>query len=345
MISKVSRMSIYVGQDSADKVACTPYTRYDFPRDHVGFGRKSHHPQWPNCAKIAISFVINYEEGSERSVTNGDKQSENRLWEQSDKPPQIGERVLNPESDYDYGSRVGVWRLLGMFEKFEFPVTVYAIGQAFEKNPEVAEAFSKNGHEIASHGYRWVTYQGMTPELEKEYIVRQLESLKRTTGQYPVGWYYGALSPYSKALIHEVYEEKDIPLLYESDTYSDDIPFWVDVPAEKDSPDPKGMLMIPYSYDCNDVKFHAASGFSTGKDFTDYLKAAFDVLYEEGCEGKPKMMTVGLHCRITGKPGRAASIKEFLQYISSKPDIWVTTRRSIAEHYRQKFPYSRGHLV
>ncbi|RDW65263.1 glycoside hydrolase beta [Coleophoma crateriformis] len=320
-------------------------TKYDFPRDSIGFGRKSHNPQWPNGAKIAVSFVINYEEGSERSVTNGDEQSENRLWEQSDKPAQKGERSLNVESDYDYGSRVGVWRLLNCFEKFGMPVTVYAIGQALEKNPEAAEAFTKNGHEIASHGYRWVNYQGMTVELEKEYIRRQLESVKKSTGSYPVGWYYGALSPYSKALIHEVYTEMGIPLLYESDTYSDDLPFWTDVPAEKDATDAKGMLMVPYSYDCNDVKFHAPSGVSTASDFEEYLRTAFDVLYAEGEEGMPKMMTVGLHCRISGKAGRFAAVRNFVQYISSKPDVWVTTRKDIALHYREKFPYRKGCLV
>ncbi|TVY20926.1 Chitin deacetylase 1 [Lachnellula arida] len=293
--------SAKIGAPSVDPLQDTIY---DFPRDVVGFGRKSHNPQWPNGAKIAVSFVINYEEGSERSVTNGDAQSENRLWEQADnKPALTGERSLNPESDYDYGSRVGVWRLLNCFEKYGMPVTAYAIGQAFEKNLEVADAFGKNGREVASHGYRWVNYVGMGIELEKEYIERQLESLKKTTGSYPVGWYYGAVSAYSKALIHEVYEEKGIPLLYESDTYSDDLPFWVDVPAEKELKNPKGMLMIPYSYDCNDVKFHAASGFSTASGFEEYLKTAFDVLYAEGQEGMPKMMTIGLHCRISGKPG------------------------------------------
>ncbi|KAI1859445.1 hypothetical protein JX265_010448 [Neoarthrinium moseri] len=320
-------------------------TRYDFPRDHVGFGRESHNPRWPNGAKIAVSFVLNYEEGSERSVSNGDAQSENRLWEQSEKPAQIGERALNSESDYDYGSRVGVWRLLRIFEHHGFPITAYSIGQALERNPQVAEALAQNGHEVASHGYRWVTYQGMTPELEKQYVVRQLESLKMTTGKYPVGWYYGAISPYSKAIIHEVYEEMGIPLLYESDSYSDDVPFWVDVPSEDESPHPKGMLMIPYSYDCNDVKFHSASGFSTGRDFTEYLKAAFDVLYEEGLEGMPKMMTIGLHCRISGKPGRSGAVKEFVKYIAAKPGVWVTTRQRIAEHFRQEFPYRKGKLA
>ena len=235
---------------SLDAVSIDPLqgTVYDFPRDHVGYGRASLNAQWPNGAKIAVSFVINYEEGAERTVLNGDAQSEARLWEQSDnKPALTGTRALNPESDYDYGSRVGVWRLLDCFEAHKMPVTAYAVGQAFEKNPEAARAFCQNGHEIASHGYRWVTYNGMTPELEREYVKRQLESLKTTTGSYPVGWYYGALSPRSKAIIHAVYKEMGLPLLYESDTYADDLPYWVDVPAEKDAADAQGMLMIPYT--------------------------------------------------------------------------------------------------
>ncbi|CAK7217003.1 hypothetical protein SCUCBS95973_003004 [Sporothrix curviconia] len=320
-------------------------TKYDFSRDHVGYGRASLDPQWPHGAKIAVSFVINFEEGSERSVQNGDAQSENRLWEQSDnKPAQVGARSLNPESDYDYGSRVGVWRLLDCFEEHKMPVTVFAVGQAFEKNPAVAAAFCQNGHEIASHGYRWVTYNGMTPELEKDYVQRQLASLKATTGTYPVGWYYGALSPRSKAIIHEVYQEMGLPLLYESDSYADDLPYWVDVPAEEDAADPQGMLMVPYSYDCNDVKYHAPSGWSTTSDFEAYLKTAFDVLYAEGQRGKPKMMSIGLHCRISGKAGRFAAVQNFVKYIAAKPDVWVSTRKDIALHWRDKFPY-RGNAA
>lgn len=162
------------------------------------------------------------------------------------------------------------------------------------------------------------------------------------TGSYPVGWYYGALSPYSKAIIHEVYEELGIPLLYESDTYCDDIPFWVDVPAEQGAAHPKGMLMVPYSYECNDVKFHSPSGFSTALQFEQYMKEVFNTLYEEGLDGSPKMMTVGLHCRITGKPGRIGAIKRFLEYISTKPHVWVATRRDIALHFRKRFPYRPG---
>ena len=240
-------------------------TKYDFPRDHVGYGRKSLKVEWPNDAKIAVSFVINYEEGAERTVLNGDSQSESHLWEQCNIPFRVGERAANVESDYDYGSRVGVWRLLDMFEERKMPVTWYAVGQAFEKNPEVARASTQNGHEVASHAYRhvtnqqpsqiqeadefqrWLDYHAMSPEQEKEFIHRQMESLKQSTGAYPVGWYYGRLSPHSKGLVHEVFDELKTPLLYEADTYADDLPYFVDVPAEKGSASPKGMLMMPYS--------------------------------------------------------------------------------------------------
>ena len=222
-------------------------TKYDFPRDLVGYGRNSLTLHWPNGARVAVSFVINYEEGAERTVVNGDESSETHLWEQSNIQARQGERALNVESDYEYGSRVGVWRLLNLFEEHCMPITAYAVGQALERYPDIIHAFMQNGHEIASHAYRWVDYHSMDADLEKQYIVRQLECLKKMTGTYPVGWYYGRLSPRSRALVHEVYSAMKIPLLYEADTYADDVPYWVDVPAEKGTPNPQGMLMLPYT--------------------------------------------------------------------------------------------------
>ncbi|KAF2501231.1 glycoside hydrolase/deacetylase [Lophium mytilinum] len=318
-------------------------SEYDFPRDLIGYGRESLDPQWPNGAKIAISFVINYEEGAERTVSNGDEQSESHLWEQSNIGPRVGVRQINAESDYDYGSRVGIWRLLNLFEAYKFPVTAYAVGLALEKNPAVAKAFLDGGHEIASHAYRWVDYFGMTADLESQYINRQLDTIIKLTGSAPVGWYMGRLSPYSKALIHKIHEERSLPLLYEADCYDDDLPHWVDVPAEnsKDPKDAKGMLMIPYSYDCNDLKFHSPHGLGGPGAFEEHLKNAFDTLYDEGLKGKPKMMTIGLHCRIIPKPGRFPALKRFVEYVASKPDVWVTTRKDIAIHFRERFPYSK----
>ena len=191
----------------------------------------------------------------------------------------------------------------------------------------------------------WVDYHGMSAEQEKQYVVRQLHSLKATTGSYPVGWYCGRISPHSKALIWEAHHEMGIPLLYESDSYSDDVPYWVDVPAEKGSADPHGMLMVPYSYDCNDVRFSDPAGWGSRSAFEEHLKGAFDTLYDEGANGMPKMMTVALHCRVIGKPGRFPALKRFVEYIQTKPDVWVATRREIAEHFRKTFPYKRGQLA
>ncbi|EXJ86856.1 hypothetical protein A1O3_03810 [Capronia epimyces CBS 606.96] len=315
-------------------------TKYDFERDLVGYGRDSIDPKWPGGAKIAVAFVINYEEGAERSLLNGDGQTESVLWEQAHVPERIGSRDPKIESDYDYGSRVGVWRLLNMFEKSNIRTTINAVGQALEKNPPVAKAFVAGGHEVASHGYRWIPYHNMSPEEEKLYMHRQMQSLKATTGSYPVGWFVGRCSPHSKALIHEVHEEIGAPLLYEADCFADDLPYWSDVPAEKDVPNPKGMLMMPYSYDNNDLKYQIAPGtFSSPNSFLEYLKSAFDVLYAEGVEGRPKMMSIGLHCRISGKPGRFAAIEAFVKYIQQRPDVWITTRREIASHWRANFPY------
>ncbi|KIV80980.1 hypothetical protein PV11_08435 [Exophiala sideris] len=317
-------------------------TKYDFERDLIGYGRYSIDPKWPNNAKIAVSFVINYEEGAERSLLNGDSQTENVLWEQPHVAARIGSRDPKIESDYDYGSRVGAWRLLNMFEKHNIRTTIYAVGQAFEKNPPLAKASVEGGHEIASHGYRWIPYHNMSPEEEKLYIHRQMQSLKASTGGYPVGWFVGRCSSHTQALIHEVHEELGTPLLYEADCFSDDLPYWTDVPAEKHLPNPKGMLMLPYTYDNNDLKYQIAPGtWGSSGAFLEYLKSSFDVLYAEGLEGRPKMMTIGLHCRISGKPGRFAAVQSFVKYIEQQPDVWITTRKDIAMHWRTTFPYTR----
>lgn len=332
----------------ADAAKVKPWTwddKYDFPRDLIGYGPDSLNPQWPNNAKIAVSFVINYEEGAEHTVLNGDLHSETHLWEAPGGTPHVQERAVNIESEYDYGARSGVWRLFRLFNKHGMKYTLYGVGQALEMNPEVAKSSVENGHDIASHAYRWIDYHKMSAEQEKEYIRKGIESIKEVSGVYPKGWYYGRLSPRSHALVWEVYKEMNIPLLWESDSYADDIPYWVDVPAEKDDPNPQGMLMVPYSYDCNDYKFNVPTGFGAPNDFYDHIKGAFDVLYEEGSEGMPKMMTIGLHCRCIGKPARFAALKKFVEYIAAKEGVWVTTRTAIAEHFREKFPYQRGKLA
>lgn len=250
------------------------------------------------------------------------------------------ERAVNIESEYDYGARAGVWRLFRLFNKFSMKYTLYAVGKALEDNPAVAKSSVDNGHDIASHAYRWIEYHDMGVEEEKDYIRKAINAIKDVAGVYPKGWYYGRLSPRSHALVWDVFKEMGLPLLWESDTYSDDVPYWVDVPAEKDLPNPEGMLMVPYSYDCNDFKFY--HGFGGPMDFYDHLKGAFGVLYEEGSEGSPKMMTIGLHCRCTGKPARLAALKKFVEYIAEKEGVWVATRTQIAEHFRETFPYQKG---
>ncbi|OAP54858.1 hypothetical protein AYL99_11306 [Fonsecaea erecta] len=318
----------------------------DFPRDFKGYGEQSFDPQWPNNGKIAVSFVINYEEGAENSVLLGDPGSECHLWEGVGNTPHIGERAVNIESEYEYGSRVGVWRLFRLFNKYNFKYTLYAVGKAIEENPEVAISSVRNGHDVASHAYRWIDYHHVSREAEKAYIKKGIEVIRDICGKPPSGWYYGRLSPRSRALVWDVYQEMGIPLLWQSDTYADDVPYWVDVPAEVSSLDPKGMLMIPYSYDCNDYKFTTPTGFSGNSDFYDHIKSAFDVLYDEASSGLGgKMMTIGLHCRCVGKPGRMTPLIKFVEYIAAKQGVWVATRTQIAEHFREKFPYQKGKLA
>jgi peptidoglycan/xylan/chitin deacetylase (PgdA/CDA1 family) len=335
---------------------------YDFPRDLLGYGPLPPTAPWPNNAYIALSFVINYEEGGENCVLYGDSTSEASLWESSGRyPPRQQARAVNVESDYEYGSRVGVWRIMSLFERMGFKWTLYAVGMAAEKNPEVVRRTMAGGSEVASHAYRWVNYEDWAPEREKEMVRKGVESLSALMKRYegdsgktaPVGWYYGRLSSQSRALVWDVFDELGLPLLWQSDAYSDDLPYWIDVPREQDmikkgerkKEEAKGMLMLPYSYDCNDFKFHTPTGFSGPGDFFDYLKNALDVLYEEGKDGgKPKMMTVGLHCRIVGKPGRFAELKRFCEYVSQKQGVWIATREEIAKCWMEKRPYKVGEI-
>lgn len=311
-------------------------TKFHYERDLIGYGEEGLDCQWPDNKKVAISFVLNYEEGGERSLGLGDEFSEFSLATPSKPAPGPG-RAYDVETEYDYGSRTGVWRILKLFKKFNNRITAYAVGKAFERNPAVAKAFVRDGHEIASHAYRWIPYADISPEVEKAYIIKQLQVLEETTGQTCPGWYMGRLSAHSWTLIPEVYKELGKELPYLSDFYGDDVPSWVDVPAEKDLPDSekKGMLLVPYSYDCNDFRFLNPNGFRSTDAFYNHLKNAFDTLYEEG----GKMMTVGLHCRIVGKPGYFPALKKFVEYVNSKEDVWVCSRSDIASHFKEKYPY------
>lgn len=320
---------------------------YGFPRNFTGYGEAGLPTlQWPHGAKIALSFVINYEEGGERSVLAGDGMSEPNLRENPGGAPTVNERSYNAESEYEYGSRAGWWRLWRLFARYRFKFTLYAVAQAVEQQPAVVRRCVEQGHDVASHAYRWIDYHHLSIAQEKDLIRQAITSLKNLAGYAPRGWYYGRPSPHSRTLVPQVYREMGEELVWASDTYADDIPYWIDLPLERDDPQPKGCLMVPYSYDCNDFKFHTAgSGFRDPRGFYEHLKNAFDVLYQEGEEGAPKMMTIGLHCRIIGRPGRFKALADFVDYVSKKEGVWVATRTEIAEAFKAQFPYKKGQLA
>ncbi|KIW25905.1 uncharacterized protein PV07_09041 [Cladophialophora immunda] len=327
--------------------------KYSFDRDLIGYGQQGRNAEWPKGARIAVSICVNYEEGAESTVLNGDGQSEIMNWEKAGGPAFVNARQPNVESEYAYGSRSGIWRLLRIFAERSYPFTLLAVGQALEMNPAVAKACVEAGHEIAGHGYRWLDSRDLPPAEEKETVKRAIQAIQNTAGVDPTGWYVGRISPNSIGVVWEAFEEMGLQLKWQSDFYGDDVPVWTHLPAGlvsvqeeqatrrrqqqqgKDARPKEGLLHVPYSYDCNDMKFHfAADGFG-GASFFEYLVDAFDMLYEEG----GKMMSIGIHPRIVGKPGRARQLQRFLNYISSKPDVWVCTRADIAAHWRDRFPY------
>lgn len=300
-----------------------------YPRDLVGYGADPPHPQWPDGARLALSFVLNYEEGGEACVLHGDPASEAYLHEVPGQPALAGERNLNVESIYEYGARAGFWRILRLFRQRDLTLTVYAVGMALERNPAAARAMVEAGFEVASHGWRWIDYQQVPEAEERTHLKRAIEAIVRTTGARPVGWYTGRNSPQTRRLVVE-----EGGFLYDSDSYADDLPYWVEVGG-------RPHLVIPYTLDNNDMKFAITNGFSHGEEFFQYLRDAFDVLYEEGAR-QPKMMSVGLHCRLAGRPGRAAALTRFLDYARSHDHVWITTRAAIARHWRQHHPYNKA---
>jgi allantoinase len=288
-------------------------------RDFVGYGGRSPHPQWPGGARIAVQFVLNYEEGGEMTVLDGDPHSETFLSEIVSAAP-FADRHMSMESLYEYGSRAGVWRLLRTFERHDVPVTVFAVATALSRNPEVAVAFQELGHEIAAHGLRWLSYQNVDEATEREHMASAVALLTTLTGSPPLGWYTGRDSPRTRRLViaHGGF-------LYDSDSYADDLPYWVQSDAGHH-------LVIPYALDSNDMRFATVAGFNSGTQFYDYLKDAFDVLYAEGADS-PKMLTVGLHCRLAGRPGRTAALERFLEYVSGHENVWIARRADIARHW------------
>lgn len=294
-----------------------------YPRDLIGYGRNPVHPQWPQNARVAVQFVINYEEGGEACLLHGDQASETFLSEIVGAVPLMGLRHMNMESCYDYGSRAGFWRLYRIFTDRALPVTVYGVAMALERNPEAVAAMKEANWEIASHGYRWIDYKYFSEAAEREHLQQAIAIHTRVTGERPLGWYTGRNSPHTRKLVVEAGG-----FLYDSDSYADDLPYWV-----HDYGQPH--LVIPYTLDNNDMRFATPQGFNSGDQFFAYLKDAFDVLYAEG-ETAPKMMSVGLHCRLVGRPGRAASLARFLDYVQQHDRVWICRRVDIARHWHEK---------
>jgi len=293
-----------------------------YPRDLRGYGRQPPEPKWPDGARTAVQFVVNYEEGAENCVLHGDAASEAFLSDIVGAVAYPEQRHMNMESLYEYGARAGFWRLHRMFTERNLPVTVFGVAMALERNPDAVAAMQEAGWEIASHGYRWVDYQQVDEITEAKHMRLAIDIHTRVTGERPLGWYLGRCSPNSHRLVSE-----EGGFLYNADTYADDLPYW---DYRCDTP----QLMVPYTLDANDMRFATPQGFNSGQQFFEYLRDSFDVLHAEG----GRMMSVGLHCRLAGRPGRAAALGRFLDHVASHGDVWVTRRIDIARHWRASHP-------
>ena len=302
----------------------------NYPRDLIGYGRTPPHAAWPGGARIAVQFVLNYEEGSENCVLHGDAGSEQFLSEMFN-PASYPDRHLSMESIYEYGSRVGVWRILREFEKRALPLTVFGVAMALQRHPEVAAALGELGHEIACHGWRWIHYQTLDEATERAHMRLALDTIAGLTGTRPLGWYTGRDSPNTRRLVVD-----DGALLYDSDYYGDDLPFWTEVTRSDGRSVPH--LIVPYTLDTNDMRFALPQGFSHGDPFYQYLRDSFDVLYAEGDES-PKMLSIGMHCRLLGRPGRFLALQRFLDHIEKRDRVWVAKRIDIARHWQTNHPF------
>jgi OHCU decarboxylase len=291
-----------------------------YPRDLVGYGRNPPHPQWPNGARICVQFVINYEEGGENNILHGDRASEAFLSEIVGAQAWLGQRHMSMESIYEYGSRAGFWRLWRMFTERRMPVTVYGVATALMRNPEAVAAMKEAGWEIASHGLKWIDYRDFSSDEERAHLKEAIRIHTEATGQRPLGWYTGRTSEHTNRLVAE-----EGGFLYSADSYADELPYWEEHGRHH-------QLIVPYTLDANDMRFATPQGFNSGDQFYAYLKDSFDVLYAEG-ETSPKMMSVGLHCRLAGRPGRAAALARFLDYVASHENVWVARRIDIARHW------------
>jgi putative urate catabolism protein len=296
-----------------------------YPRDLIGYGRNPPQADWPGGARLALQFVLNYEEGAENSVLHGDAASESFLSEIVAAQPLQGVRHISMESLYEYGSRVGVWRLLRLFEAKRVPLTVFAVAMAAERHPAVIKAMVEAGHEIASHGYRWINYQHVEEAEERAHLHQAMVILEQVSGQRPLGWYTGRTSPNTRRLVAEYGG-----FLYDADAYDDDLPYWTKVEG-------KPLLIVPYTLDANDMRFATPQGFNSGDQFFAYLRDSFDALYREGAE-TPRMMSVGLHCRLAGRPGRIMALERFIDYAKSHEAVWFCRRVDIARHWHARHP-------
>jgi putative urate catabolism protein len=297
-----------------------------YPRDLIGYGRTPPDPRWPKGARLALQIVLNYEEGGENNILHGDAASEAFLGEVVGTQPLPGQRNMQMESIFGYGSRAGFWRLMRLFEQRHIPITVYAVAMALERHPEAAAAMKAAGHEIASHAWRWIDYQQMPVAEERAHMQRAIEIITAVTGERPLGSYTGRVSPNTRRLVVE-----EGGFLYDADAYDDDLPYW-------DNDHGRPQLVVPYTLDNNDMRFAAYQGFNQGEDFYLYLRDAFNVLYAEGAYA-PKMMSVGLHCRLAGRPGRIAGLMRFLDHVQKHQDVWICRRIDIARHWHATHPY------
>jgi putative urate catabolism protein len=308
----------------------------NYPRDLIGYGAMPPHAQWPGQARIALQFVLNYEEGAENSLLHGDQASETFLSEIIGAPA-FTMRHMSMESIYEYGSRAGLWRVLRLFEQRKLPLTIFAVAMALKRHPEACAAFRQLGHEIACHGLRWISYQHVDVATERAHMAEALAMIRDLTGVTPQGWYTGRESPNTRRLVVE-----HGGLTYDADYYGDDLPFWKTVEIETaGGTDKVSHLVVPYTLDTNDMRFATPQGFNSGQQFFDYLKDAFDVLYEEGDPNGldcPKMLSIGLHCRLIGRPARIAALARFLDYVQSHEKVWITRRIDIANHWIRTHP-------
>lgn len=296
--------------------------------DLRGYGETGPDPRWPGNARIALSLVLNIEEGAERHIDDGDQCSEH-LNTDMVCDPIPGARNLNLESHYEYGSRVGVWRLLDLFRDRGLPVTAFAVGQALERVPEIGHRLVADGHEIAAHGWRWIDYREMPAETEAEHMTRTIETIEGFTGAPPAGWYTGRVSPRTRKLVID-----RGGFLYDSDAYNDDLPYWI-------AHDRGDHLVLPYAFDTNDMRFASAPGFVSGRDWSDYLIESFDQFWEDGLR-RPSMMSVGLHCRLAGRPGRLRALARFLDHVAAHDDVWIARRVDIARHWHAHHAPEQG---